>query len=594
MKKISCVLFLLNLFQASAQSYSKEIEEQITTVENNLNERIKIDGKSHNIHERMRHYGVKGLSMAVVKDYKIIWAKAYGWADEKNKVPVTTQTLFKPGSISKSLNAVGILRLAQDHQLDLYADINIYLSSWKFPYDSVSHGKKISTANLLSHTGGLSVYGGFPGYKPGSKIPGIPEVLDGKAPANTPAVRSLFEPGLKFQYSGGGILISQLLITDLSHRPYERFMYDSVLKPLGMVNSFYSTMPPKGEQLKKIARGYTTDGEEAKATFNIYPEQAPLGLWTTPTELCRYLIEAQLAYEGKASRVLNHEMGKLHLTPYLDASSAMGTFVTQRGGTSYFFHDAANEGYRGLFYGSTSGGNGVVIFVNSDEGHIMLELLHSVALTYKWPGFDEPASVYQKQIADSIAKKYPGVYLYEGKIAEISNKPDGLYYWTDGMNCKMYFTSDAEFLNIEFPSVKTFMRNNTGEVTGYKRKVNDTEFPPAVRIKSLEELKNAIPEQVNSFGWHLLETKRFDDGIQFLTMIVEGNSPQLLSEAYLAHCYLFKNEYAKAMALYRNCLTKEPDKQASMNRLKWDFGFFEKNGFDKKLIDKAMSELKLL
>ena len=80
------------------------------------------------------------------------------------KIPVTTTTLFKPGSISKSLNAVGVLKLAQENKLDINKDINDYLKSWKFPYDSLSKGKKITTANLLSHTAGLSVYGGFPGY----------------------------------------------------------------------------------------------------------------------------------------------------------------------------------------------------------------------------------------------------------------------------------------------------------------------------------------------------------------------------------------------------------------------------------------------
>ena len=143
-------------------THKKEVEEQIKQVENNLAGRLKITGES-NILDRMAHFKVKGLSIAVVKNHEVVWAKGYGWADVNEKRPVTTETLFKPGSISKSLNAVGALRLVQDHQLDLYKDINEYLSSWKFPYDSLSKRKKISLANLLSHTAGLSVYGGFPG-----------------------------------------------------------------------------------------------------------------------------------------------------------------------------------------------------------------------------------------------------------------------------------------------------------------------------------------------------------------------------------------------------------------------------------------------
>src|SRR5439155_9747665 len=124
----------------------------------------------------------------VIDNYLIVWAKAYGYADKKEGRKVTTSTMFEPGSISKSLNAVGILQLAQQGKLDLYQDINQYLGSWKFPYDTVSHGKKITTAQLLSHTAGLGVHG-FPGYQRDSTIPKVTDILDGLPPSNTGAVR---------------------------------------------------------------------------------------------------------------------------------------------------------------------------------------------------------------------------------------------------------------------------------------------------------------------------------------------------------------------------------------------------------------------
>ena len=102
---------------------------------------------------------------------------------------VTEQTVFQAASISKSLNAVGLLKLAQDGKIDLNSDINTYLTGWKFPYDDVSKGKKITIANLLSHTGGLSVHG-FRGYEPNEPLPAVAEILDGKSPANSDAVRS--------------------------------------------------------------------------------------------------------------------------------------------------------------------------------------------------------------------------------------------------------------------------------------------------------------------------------------------------------------------------------------------------------------------
>lgn len=94
-----------------------------------------------------------------------------------------------------------------------------------------------------------------------------------------------------------------------------------------------------------------------------------------------------MAYLGNPSKVLNQEMTKLHLTPYIDNSSALGTFVQERNGVKYFFHDAGNKGFRGLYFASVEGGDGIVVFVNSDDGDIIIELLNSVASIYDWKGF---------------------------------------------------------------------------------------------------------------------------------------------------------------------------------------------------------------
>lgn len=582
------------LNQAAAQStYSPAIRDQIKQVENNLAGRVIID-KPYNLPERMTHFKVKGLSMAVVHNYKVIWAKGYGWADEQEKRPVTTATLFKPGSISKSLNAVGVLKLAQDNQLDIYKDINEYLKSWKFPYDSLAKGKKISLANLLSHTAGLSVYGGFPGYDKKSKIPTIPQVLDGAPPANTPPVRSLFEPGLQFQYSGGGTIISQLIITDQTHQSYEQFMYDSVLKPLGMTHSFYSAAPPVKGKPTKMATGYTRAGTEVEATYHVYPEQAPMGLWTTPAELSKYLLEMQLAYKGQSSKLLNQEKARLHLTPYIDGSSAMGVFIGERiGGEKYFFHDAGNEGFRGLFYGSLEGGNGIVVMVNSDDGDIILELLTSVASVYNWKGFDKPARVHTIKIPERLMQKYVGVYLYDGIIAEVTKQQDGLHYWTNGQDASMYFTSDSVFMNLEFPSEKSFMVDARGNVTGYKRKMNNVEYPPATKLTRIDTLQGN-DGQVNKFGWHLLEAKKFDEAIVYLNRGIELEPNNSSAKAHLAHCYLFKNKYDKAIELYKACLSQKPADQISLKAmLKQDFDFFRGKQFDKVMMDKASLALNL-
>ncbi len=594
MKKVFLLIVLwLAAGRIAAQTtYSKEIQSQIKRVENNLPARVKIDS-GFNVLDRLAYYNVKGLTIAVIQNYKIVWAKAYGWADEKEKRPVTTETLFKPGSISKSLNAVGVLKLVQDNKLDLSKDINEYLRTWKFPYDSLSKGKKITLAHLLSHTGGLSVYGGFPGYDRKGRIPSVPEILDGKDFTNVPPVRSLFEPGIKFEYSGGGTTVSQLILTDVTQQTYEKLMYNTVLKPIGMRNSYYSLTPPEGAKRRNVATGYKKNGEEAEDKLEVYPEQAAMGLWTTPAELSKYVVEMQLAYQGKSSKVLNKEMALLHLTPYIDESAAMGTFVQERNGVKYFFHDAGNEGFRGFYIASVEGGNGFAGFVNSDDGMILVEMMNSVAEVYNWKGFDKPAVIKTTRVPEATTNKYIGVYLYDGKIAEVTKRKDGLYLWTAGQDAKMYFTSDRDFINMEFPSEKSFLANNTGTVTGYSRKVDGKEYPASIKITRVDTL-HANNGELAVFGRHLLENKRFDEAVMYLVRATELEPEDLAAWCTLAHSFLFRNEYDKALKLYRTYLEKQINEQSSFkSMLKQDFDFFKKNGFDKAKIERVLAELKL-
>ncbi|RYY20658.1 MAG: class A beta-lactamase-related serine hydrolase, partial [Chitinophagaceae bacterium] len=157
----------------SQEKYSEEVLERIKKVENNLGSWYRVEGeKALNLQERLKFHNIPAVSVAVIKDYKIDWVKAYGLADIASNTPANSQTLFQAASISKSLNGVGALKLVQAKKVDLNTDINTYLASWKFPYDSVSRDKKITLANLLSHSAGLTIHG-FPGYEMSDTIPTV-------------------------------------------------------------------------------------------------------------------------------------------------------------------------------------------------------------------------------------------------------------------------------------------------------------------------------------------------------------------------------------------------------------------------------------
>lgn len=462
------LLVLTSNFCATGQEnpkYSKEIEDKIKQVENGLAGwvQIKDSVNTWTLQERMTHYNIQGLSIAVVHNYVIEWARGYGMADDSTKTSVTTQTLFQAGSISKSLNSVGVLKLVQDKKIDLYTDINQYLQSWKFPYDSLSKGKKITVANLLSHTAGLTVHG-FPGYERGDTIPSVVQVLNGKPPANTEPIRSEFEPGLRYQYSGGGTTISQLIVMDVTHQPYDTYMWNNVLQPLGMDMSSYTQPPAPGKE-KFLATGYHPNGKRVEGKYHIYPEQAAAGLWTNPTDLSKYIIETQRALQGKSQKVLSQQMTKLRLTPYIDSNAAFGVFITKKGDEKYFGHNGADEGFLSNYTGSFENGNGVVVMVNSDDGSIMNEVVNAVANVYGWKDYYKPVMKQIVSIPDSLLAAYSGNYLLNTDTLNIERKGNEFIMTVNRTDVfKLYFTSPTDFFAKDIQIDFKFEKDESGKV----------------------------------------------------------------------------------------------------------------------------------
>jgi CubicO group peptidase (beta-lactamase class C family) len=593
MKYALLFITLLSTNAFAQTKYTPETLNKIKEVENNITSNIIINNEKPNtIDERMAKYNIKGISIAVIHNYKVEWAKGYGYANVEEKKPVTASTLFEPGSISKTLNAIGILKLVQDKKLDLNTDINSYLTSWKFPYDSISKGKKITLTHLLTHHAGLSVHG-FPGHDINGPIPTIYDILDGKSPSFTPAVRSEFEPDLKYQYSGGGTSISQVILTDITKEAYHVWMDQNILKPLGMVNSTYSQPPSKEKQLL-CASAYNKDGSAVQNKFHVYPEQAAAGLWMTPSDLANYVIDMQLAYKGQASKVLNPEMVKLHLTPYKNSEAAMGTFIQDVNGAKYFEHSAGNDGFCGEFIGSLEDGNGVVIFLNTDNFKIIPEIVNSVAKAYNWKNYyREPQQKSSITVPDSVLKNYEGVYLFDDQFAIIGKSNNSYHFFTDGIKANMYFTSPTSFFNIEFQAVKEFIKDNKAQVIGYKRTVNGKVFPNAIKLKNLDTLK--VPAFLTAnIGWYYLEEKNFKEAFKYLKKTSELDPTDINNFLNLGHAYLFNDDINKAIETYKKYIKDSVKPGLTFEQLlKQDYTYFKEHQYNIQAYDLVFKELNI-
>ncbi|MBE9462035.1 serine hydrolase [Dyadobacter subterraneus] len=463
------MLLCVTLKSQTKSKYSDGVKNKIAQVENNLASWVEIENTPKwNLQERMNFYKIKGLSIAVIKDCRLEWAKGYGWADSAENRPVTPFTLFQAASMSKSLNALGMLKLAKDKNIDLNSDINSYLRSWKFPYDSVSRGKKISILNLLSHTGGINI-SGFDGYAKTDSVPNIIQILSGSKPANSDVVRSVFEPSSKYKYSGGGTVISQLIIEDVSGKNYADYMESNILRPIGMQNSFYTNTISKSK-LKQLATGYNGD-QEVTMKYHIYPEKAAAGLWTNPTELSKYVIEIQRSLIGKSNKLLTPKMTKLMLTPYLDNSSALGVFIEDKDGTKYFRHGGVNEGFTSLYFGSVENGNGAIVMCNSTDKTILYEIINSIAIVYKWKNYYKPVLKKVIKIDSSELTKYTGKYTSNDREYIISQDNGNLFLELMGQKWQVYFTSDTDFFMYQAPGISHQFIQSNNRIKGFQIKL---------------------------------------------------------------------------------------------------------------------------
>ena len=163
----------MSLFFSNMFAHFDDNTPSLTLIENNLRHPVLIFGDPNNrmsLTERMAHYHVPGVSIAVIDKGKLAWAKGYGniSSDIESKA-INIHTLFQAGSVSKSLTAFGALILVQQGKISLDEDVNCYLKSWKIPDNEFTQSEKVTLRRLLSHSAGTSV-SGFPGYPDGSQI----------------------------------------------------------------------------------------------------------------------------------------------------------------------------------------------------------------------------------------------------------------------------------------------------------------------------------------------------------------------------------------------------------------------------------------
>ncbi len=364
---------------------AQSTQSRISAVESGLGPAVTISGRPADRHEigaEMQRLHVPAVSIAVIHNGEIEWAKGYGTRGEGG-APVTTATLFQAASLSKSFTAMAALKLVEQRKLSLDAPIATELKSWTLPESNFTSKTPVTLRELLSHTAGVSVHG-FTGYATDKPVPTLAQVLSGTSPANSAPIVVTATPGTRFSYSGGGYTIAQQMMIDQSGKPFPDLMKDLVLEPVGMENSTFQQPLDKGS-LQKVAMPVDSQGKPIAGGPHTYPEMAAAGLWTTPSDVARWVIELQRSLAGKA-HVLSADMVRTMLAPVKDGY-ALGVGTRSPSGKPALSHTGGNEGYRCIYFAYQEG-DGAVIMTNSDNGDALFgEVLGSIAREYGWADY---------------------------------------------------------------------------------------------------------------------------------------------------------------------------------------------------------------
>jgi len=362
---------MLSLGPSAAQAAEPgAIESDLVITVQGAERRVSLD-------EALKLLNIPSASVALIDEGRIAFARAYG-------KDVTPETLYQAASLSKFVAAIGAMRLVENGVLKLDEDVNDTLTSWKVPKNAFDATHKVTLRGLLSMTGGIGVPG-FLGYEAGAPIPTLTQILDGVPPANSPPVTVTAVPGSAYHYSGGGYEIAEALMQDATGKSFLQLVQDLVLGPMGMTDSSFD-QPPSAAFVGRAASGHFGDGKELPGRWHVFPEHAAAGLWSTPTDLAKLLVQLADVWQGLSSIFLRRETLEEMLTPQNGGPYGLGAAVAGDGASLVLMKRGQNIGYQGYLILYPASGQGMVVMTNSDNGSILAEaLIRRAAAAYGWP-----------------------------------------------------------------------------------------------------------------------------------------------------------------------------------------------------------------
>ncbi|WP_334073728.1 MULTISPECIES: serine hydrolase domain-containing protein [Paenibacillus] len=336
-----------------------------------------------------KKYGVPGVSIGVLEHGNTAYALQYGFADKTAGRKLDEKSRFQAGSISKSVTAWGILKLAEEGKLSLDDPVSKHLGNRTIPGAKVV-SEEVTLRRLLSHTAGLAPHPGYMGVEPGRKLPAPEQSLAGAGLFNDP-VKFALAPGKEAAYSGAGYTILQMVIEEVSGQPFEDYMKNRVLHPLGMDSSSFGQ---EEEDRPFLTKAYGYFGQELPA-FR-FAERAAAGLTTTAEDLMK-LMQASLDTSKSGGTPLGHDVVSPGLVREMQkpvlGENGLGIFSRSLpDGTTLLYHPGDNRGWHAFYGFIPESQNGLVILTNSENGIDLRQDLYHAWIRFETGALPEGAT----------------------------------------------------------------------------------------------------------------------------------------------------------------------------------------------------------
>jgi CubicO group peptidase (beta-lactamase class C family) len=327
-----------------------------------------IDDLERVIPEKMDARKVPGLSIAIIKDTKVLWSKGFGVksACTRSGEPVKADTVFSVGSLSKPVFAYAALNLCEKEILDLDTPLTDYLPE---PYlVDEPYLELITVRKILSHTTG------FPNRRPKGK-----------------RLKILFTPGERFSYSGEGYVYLGKVIEHLTERTLEDFMREELLEPFGMNSSNYVwsdayELGANAHDVKGIPHGFSKRKTADPAA----------SLYSNVTDYAKFMCEINnKSKKGnfQISEAMTTKMLEPQINVYFSISWGLGWGIQHtKSGDSFWQWGGINVkqgGFRSFAISSKNQGVGVVILTNSVNGLMICEEIITQVLGGEQPVFSD-------------------------------------------------------------------------------------------------------------------------------------------------------------------------------------------------------------